>query len=93
MGGVVEAHRGERGRGVLVEMPLEEAGDEVAVHQRHVAVQHHHVALEAGQRLEAGAHGVAGAVSLHLHGALASHRQDLGDPVLVGARDHDDALR
>src|SRR5665647_3304150 len=68
-------------------------GDEVTVYQRHVAVQHNHVALEAGQRLQAGAHGVAGAAALVLHGAFATHGQDLGDLILVGARDHDDALR
>ena len=90
--GVVEVDGGERGGGVGVEVPLVEGGDEVAVDQRHVAVQHHDVALEVVQRLEAGADGVAGAAPLLLHGALAAHRQDLVDRLLVGAGDDDDAL-
>ena len=76
---------------VGVEVPLVERGDEVAVDQRHVTVQDHDVALEVPQGLHAGADGVAGAASLLLDGALAAHRQDLGDRLLVGPGDDDDA--
>ena len=90
--GVVQLDGGERGGGVGVQVPLVELGDELAVDQRHVAVQHHDVAVEALERLEAGADGVAGAAPLLLHRALAAHGEDLGDGVLVGAGDDHDAL-
>jgi hypothetical protein len=90
--GLGEHRRGDgrpRGGGaVSVDEPLQE----LPVDERRVADQHDHVALEALERLEAGAHGVAGAQPLTLERALAARGQDVDDDVLLRARHDDEAF-
>ena len=72
--GVGEPGRRERRGGVGVVSRWKRPATKAASHQRHVAVQHHDVAVEPVQRIEAGAHRVARAASFLLDGALAARR-------------------